>query len=73
MKNLGKINNVIKTSFLLWFIDNNYGNIKKVKFLNSHSNRKLEDRTKEEFIETSSLFEIILFKSLYEYEIHKKK
>ena len=71
MKILGKINNIIKTSFLLFLIDNNYGYFKKVDFLNKNSNRKLENRTKEELIETSSIFELILYKTLYDYEIHK--
>lgn len=64
MKFLGKVMNIFESCFLLFLIDEHFGNNKKIEFLNKYSLKKLENTTEEEFIKISSIYERTLYRIL---------
>lgn len=62
MKIFGKLNTTMNICIGLFFVDEYFGNIKKIKFLNKHSNKKLENINEKDFNEICSISEYILYK-----------
>lgn len=62
MKFFTYLNNTVNVFIGLFFVDEYFGNIKKIEFLNKHSKKKLENINEKEFKEICSISEYIFYK-----------